>query len=99
MNYPQFLIHHAAIRNSQMMWKTLKNLDEENKTTSVYAPLEIKPYKTSKKVEERIKRKKKREETANALREQKEVNTVIAILGIVAIIIMTVALGGIKIIM
>lgn len=99
MNYPQFLIHHAAIRNSQMMWKTLKNLDEENKTTSTYKPLEINSFKMSKEVDERIERKRKRKETANALREQKEVNTVIAILGIVAIIIMTVALGGIKIIM
>lgn len=81
------------------MWKTLKNLDEENKTTSTYKPLEINSFKMSKEVDERIERKRKRKETANALREQKEVNTVIAILGIVAIIIMTVALGGIKIIM
>lgn len=91
MNYPQFLIHHAAIRNSQMMWKTLKNLDEENETTSTYKPLEIGSFKISEEVEGK-------EEKENDLRENPGVIIVMLILVIVAIIIIFGAVGGIKLI-
>lgn len=91
MNYPQFLNHHAAIQNSRRMWKTLKKLDEENKTTSTYKPLEINSFKMSKEVEEK-------EEKENDLRENPGVIIVMLILVIIAIIIMSMAFGGIKII-
>lgn len=66
-------------------------MDEENETTSTYKPLEIGSFKISEEVEGK-------EEKEKDFSETQEVIIVTLILVIVAIIIMSLAFGGIKII-